>query len=159
MGDRPGAAGQRLRRRVAAGQVCCGAIHFHAGAAEPAREFADANVAAFGREDWDAIIVNVAGCGAMLKDYGHFWHDPEQGAREKFAGQVRDIHEFLDDLGLIPPQGEIPLVATYHDACHLAHAQQIREAPRRLLAQIPGPDAPPAARNRSLLRSGREPTI
>ncbi|HEX4146233.1 MAG TPA: (Fe-S)-binding protein [Pirellulales bacterium] len=120
------------------GQVCCGAIHYHAGAADPARAFADANVAAFGREDWDAIIVNVAGCGAMLKDYGHFWHDPQQGAREKFAGQVRDIHEFLDDLGLIPPQGEIPLVATYHDACHLAHAQQIREAPRRLLAQIPG---------------------
>ncbi|HEY1785588.1 MAG TPA: (Fe-S)-binding protein [Pirellulales bacterium] len=120
------------------GQVCCGAIHYHAGAGEPAREFADANVAAFGRENWDAIIVNVAGCGAMLKDYGHFWHDSQQGAREKFAGQVRDIHEFLDDLGLVPPKGEIPMVATYHDACHLAHAQQIREAPRRLLAQIPG---------------------
>ncbi len=106
--------------------------------AEPAREFADTNLAAFGSEDTDAIIVNVAGCGAMLKEYGHFWHDPRQAAREKFAGRVRDVHEFLDELGLIAPSGEIPLVATYHDACHLAHGQQIREAPRRILAQIPG---------------------
>jgi glycolate dehydrogenase iron-sulfur subunit len=123
---------------IPSGQVCCGAIHYHAGAGEPAREFADTNLAAFGTEDTDAIIVNVAGCGAMLKDYGHFWHDSQQAAREKFAGRIRDVHEFLDELGLIAPTGEIPLVATYHDACHLAHGQQIREAPRRILSQIPG---------------------
>ena len=119
-------------------QACCGAIHFHAGSSEPAREFADTNVAAFAAGDVDAVIVNVAGCGAMLKDYGHHWRDAAQGAREALAHKVRDVSEFLDQLGLVPPEGEIPLVATYHDACHLAHAQKIREAPRRLLAQIPG---------------------
>jgi glycolate oxidase iron-sulfur subunit len=119
-------------------QQCCGAIHFHAGASEPARQFADANLAAFPPDDVDAIVVNVAGCGAMLKDYGHHWHDERQGARARLAAKVRDVSEFLDQLGLIAPTGPLPLVATYHDACHLGHAQKVREAPRRLLAQIPG---------------------
>ncbi|REK10967.1 MAG: 4Fe-4S dicluster domain-containing protein [Planctomycetota bacterium] len=123
---------------VPAHQACCGAIHFHAGSSEPAREFADANVAAFNEDDVDAVIVNVAGCGAMLKDYGHHWQDVRQKMRQGFADKVRDINEFLDALGLVPPEGEVPVVATYHDACHLGHAQKIREAPRRLLAQIPG---------------------
>ncbi len=95
-------------------------------------------MAAFDLDAVDAVIVNVAGCGAMLKDYGHHWHDARQAAREKFAAKVRDVNEFLDQLGLIAPPGEIRLTATYHDACHLGHAQKIREAPRRLLAKIPG---------------------
>src|SRR5262249_53849537 len=99
---------------------------------------ADANVAAFPFSEVDAVIVNVAGCGAMLKDYGHHWHDAQQQRREQFAHKVRDISEFLDSLGLVDPPGEIRLTATYHDACHLGHAQKIREAPRRLLAKIPG---------------------
>ncbi len=119
-------------------QVCCGAIHYHAGSSDPARDFADQNLKALKSDGVDAIIVNVAGCGAMLKDYGHHWHDALQGAREQFAGKVKDVHEFLDTLGLVPPEGKIPLRATYHDACHLGHAQKIREAPRRLLSQIPG---------------------
>jgi glycolate oxidase iron-sulfur subunit len=119
-------------------QECCGAIHFHAGQSEPARKYADTNVAAFGKLDVDAVIVNVAGCGAMLKDYGHHWHDESQAAREQLAHKVRDVHEFLDQLGLIPPPGRIPLVATYHDACHLLHAQRVRYAPRKLLQAIPG---------------------
>jgi glycolate oxidase iron-sulfur subunit len=119
-------------------QACCGAIHFHAGASEPARDFANANLNAFNPDDVDAIIVNVAGCGAMLKDYGHHWHDDRQSARERFAAKVKDVSEFLDSLGLVPPPGEIKVSATYHDACHLGHAQKIREAPRRLLAKIPG---------------------
>jgi glycolate dehydrogenase iron-sulfur subunit len=123
---------------VPTGQGCCGAIHFHAGCSQPARQFADANLRAFSAEDVDAVIVNVAGCGAMLKDYGHHWHDAAQQQRERWASKVKDISEFLDQLGLVRPQGEIPLTATYHDACHLGHAQKIREAPRRLLAQIPG---------------------
>jgi glycolate oxidase iron-sulfur subunit len=123
---------------VPAGQVCCGAIHFHAGASEPARAFADQNLAAFKPLDVDAIVVNVAGCGAMLKDYGHHWRDGAQAARAEFARKVTDVGEFLDRLGLIAPRGEIRLAATYHDACHLGHAQKIREAPRRLLAKIPG---------------------
>lgn len=116
-------------------QVCCGAIHFHAGADGPAKQFAEANVAAFSANDVDAVIVNVAGCGAMLKDYGHHWQDRRLA---QFASKIKDVHEFLDTLGIIAPQGEIRTTATYHDACHLGHAQKIREAPRRLLATIPG---------------------
>lgn len=119
-------------------QMCCGAIHFHSGASEPAQAFADANLAAFDYRDVDAVLVNVAGCGAMLKDYGHHWHDARQADRQEFAAKVRDIHEFLDQLGIVPPSGRLELKATYHDACHLAHAQKIREAPRRILAKIPG---------------------
>jgi glycolate oxidase iron-sulfur subunit len=59
-------------------QQCCGAIHFHAGSSEPARRMADANAKAFDISDVDAVIVNVAGCGAMLKDYGHHWHGDAQ---------------------------------------------------------------------------------
>lgn len=119
-------------------QACCGAIHFHAGSSEPARELADQNVAAFKADEVDAIILNVAGCGSMLKDYGHHWHDANEPAREQFASKVRDVSEFLAELGLIPPTGRIDLTATYHDACHLVHAQKVREQPRQILAQIPG---------------------
>jgi glycolate oxidase iron-sulfur subunit len=119
-------------------QVCCGAIHFHAGSSEPAQEFADKNLAAFPVERFDAIINNIAGCGSMLKDYGHHWHDGRQTERSAWAAKVRDINEFLDQLGLVRPEGEIHAVATYHDACHLLHAQKVQDAPRRILAQIPG---------------------
>jgi glycolate oxidase iron-sulfur subunit len=119
-------------------QVCCGAIHFHAGSSGPACEFADQNLAAFPAGRFDAVVNNIAGCGSMLKDYGHHWHDAKQGERATWAASVRDVNEFLDELGLIPPEGEIRAVATYHDACHLLHAQRIQAAPRRLLAQIPG---------------------
>lgn len=123
---------------VPPGQACCGAIHFHAGSSDPARDMGDTNVSAFDYKGVDAVVVNVAGCGSMLKDYGHHWHDDRQPERAAFAAKVRDINEFLDGLGLIAPEGEIPLTATYHDACHLGHAQKIREAPRKLLAKIPG---------------------
>ena len=123
---------------VPSGQACCGAIHFHAGKSEPARTFADHNVDAFGKHDVDAVIVNVAGCASMLKDYGHHWTDEQTGARDQFANRVKDIHEFLMELDPVEPQGRIPLRATYHDACHLSHAQKITEAPRELLAKIPG---------------------
>lgn len=119
-------------------QACCGAIHFHAGSSEPAKAYADQNLAAFDVDSIDAIILNVAGCGAMLKDYEHHWQDDKSAARGKFAAKVRDIHEFLDELGFVPPKGSIHLKATYHDACHLAHAQNVRQAPRNLLSQIPG---------------------
>jgi glycolate oxidase iron-sulfur subunit len=119
-------------------QGCCGAIHFHAGSSEPARWMANKNLSALDVRDVDAIIVNVAGCGAMLKDYPHHWHDEYQSHREAFARKVKDVHEFLDELGLRPPQGRLDVTATYHDACHLNHAQRIREQPRNLLRQIPG---------------------
>jgi glycolate oxidase iron-sulfur subunit len=119
-------------------QACCGAIHFHAGSTEPARAFADQNVNAFPVGRFDAVVNNVAGCGSMLKEYGHNWHDARQGDRASWAATVRDVNEFLDQLGLVQPEGEIRQIATYHDACHLLHAQRIHDAPRRLLAQIPG---------------------
>jgi len=119
-------------------QGCCGAIHLRAGSSRGARRMADANLVAFELDRYDAIVVNHAGCGAMLKDYGVHWRDGLQPHRARFAAKVRDIHEFLDELGLIAPPGRIKAVATYHDACQLGHAQGITAAPRRLLGRIPG---------------------
>ena len=119
------------------GQGCCGAIHFHAGNSTMARQQADANLIAFQLDRYDAIIVNHAGCGAMMKEYGHHWRDGLQPHRGRFAAKVRDVHEFLDELGAVQPAGRIEAVATYHDACHLGHAQSVTAPPRRLLAKIP----------------------
>ncbi len=119
-------------------QGCCGAIHFHAGDDVGARQMADRNLVAFELDRYDAIVVNHAGCGTMLKEYGQHWQDGLQPHREKFASKVRDVHEFLDELGAVPSGGRIEAVATYHDACHLGHAQKITQPPRRLLAKIPG---------------------
>lgn len=123
---------------VPAEQACCGAIHWHAGDSYGARRLADANLVAFELDRYDAIVVNHAGCGAMLKEYGLHWRDGLRPHREQFAAKVKDVHEFIDALGLIPPQGRIETTAVYHDACHLAHAQGITAAPRRLLSAIPG---------------------
>ena len=86
-------------------QGCCGAIHFHAGDSRGARRMADANLVAFELDRYDAIVVNHGGCGAMMKEYGLHWHDGLQPHREKFAAKVKDINEFLDELGMIPPTG------------------------------------------------------
>src|SRR5207249_8017978 len=92
------------------------------------------------------IIVNAAGCGAMLKDYGHLLHDtPAAAVGEKLAAKVRDLSEFLIALGPVPPVHPLPLRAAYHDACHLCHAQQIRRQPRQLLEMIPGLELVPLA--------------
>lgn len=123
---------------IPAGQTCCGAIHFHLGDSAGARKLAEQNMAAFLPDQLDAIIVNHAGCGAMLKEYPHHWHDERTGQRQAWANKVRDVNEFLDELGLVPPSGSLPLKVAYHDACHLAHAQKVVEQPRRLLRQIPG---------------------
>jgi glycolate dehydrogenase iron-sulfur subunit len=132
-------------------QVCCGAIHYHSGAGDPAVQLAETNFAAFNPDDVDAIIINVAGCGSMLKDYGHIADElsPHDDARRdrlaKFAAKVKDVSEFLMQLGPVPPKGEVKLRATYHDACHLVHAQKIREQPRELLALVPGLELLPLA--------------
>jgi len=132
-------------------QVCCGAIHYHSGADLPAMELAKTNAAAFDAAGVDAVIVNVAGCGSMLKDYGHIAHElePQNAALHeslaRCASKMRDVSEFLAELGLIPPRGEIKLRAVYQDACHLVHAQRIREQPRELLAAIPGLELVPMA--------------
>jgi glycolate oxidase iron-sulfur subunit len=136
---------------VPRGQVCCGAIHYHSGSGGPALEFARTNAVAFQPDDVDAIIINVAGCGSMLKDYGHIAHELAPGddrqaeALSGFAEKVRDISEFLVELGPRPPTDEIPLKATYHDACHLVHAQRVRSQPRELLGLVPGLELVPLA--------------
>jgi glycolate oxidase iron-sulfur subunit len=125
-------------------QGCCGALHYHAAEEPTARELAAANCDAFGMAgaDWqklDAIVTNAAGCGAMLKDYAHLMHDtPQAEAAARFNAKVKDISEFLYDLGPVKPTHPLRVKATYHDACHLRHAQQIQKAPRALLEMIPG---------------------
>lgn len=118
-------------------QGCCGALHFHGALEEPAKAFARNNITTFAaRSDIDAVIVNAAGCGAMLKDYGHLFHGADEGATQ-FAKKVKDISEFLIELGPIKPTYPLKMKAAYHDACHLCHGQQIRKQPRQLLELIP----------------------
>jgi glycolate oxidase iron-sulfur subunit len=135
---------------VPRGQGCCAAIAYHAGAEVPARRLAEANCTVFGRTHAgtaaavDAIVVNAAGCGAMLKGYGDLLrHTPAAEAAARFARKVRDVTEFLAELGPVPPTHPLPVRATYHDACHLCHAQQVRRPPRQLLEMIPGMELVP----------------
>ena len=124
-------------------QACCGAIHYHSGAEEPAVELARKNMEAFKPDEFDAIIVNAAGCGAMLKEYGHLLPKADHEAGERFSAKVKDISEFLVALGPIAPTNPLPQTVTYHDACHLCHGQQIRSQPRQLLSLIPGLELKP----------------
>jgi glycolate dehydrogenase iron-sulfur subunit len=121
-------------------QSCCGALSIHAGRETEALELARQTIRTFEEDPADAILVNAAGCGSNLKDYGRlFATDPEWAARAAaFASKVRDVSEFLADLPPAAPRHPLRLRVAYHDACHLAHAQRIREQPRRLLASIPG---------------------
>jgi glycolate oxidase iron-sulfur subunit len=126
-------------------QACCGALHYHAAEEPKAREFAAKNCEAFAATDadrfasLDAIITNAAGCGYQLKDYAHMMHDTNLAeAAARLQSKVRDISEFLMELGPVKPRHPLPIRATYHDACHLRHAQQIYKQPRALLELIPG---------------------
>ncbi|MGB7760334.1 MAG: heterodisulfide reductase-related iron-sulfur binding cluster [Bryobacteraceae bacterium] len=125
---------------VPAGQGCCGALHLHSGLPDDARALARRNIDALRGGVWDAIVSNSAGCGAMLKEYGELLaDDPAYAtAAQQFAAQVRDITEFLDSIELNRQLGPVNAVVTYQDACHLAHAQRVRRAPRELLAAVPG---------------------
>lgn len=121
-------------------QTCCGALAVHAGDPETGRELARKNIDALGGPEFDAIIVDAAGCGAAMKEYDFLLRDdPEYAAKAKaFSSRVRDASEFLADVGLREAPGELRLRATYQDACHLAHAQRITRQPRELLKAIPG---------------------
>ena len=123
---------------IPSGQQCCGAIHYHAGHSDGARRLADVNVEAFDLDDIDAVVVNHAGCGAMMKEYGLHWDDDRRQVRQRLAEKIKDVNEFLDELGPITPSGRIEAVVAYHDACHLGHAQKVVAAPRQLLSQVPG---------------------
>ncbi|TMF81547.1 MAG: 4Fe-4S dicluster domain-containing protein [Chloroflexi bacterium] len=122
------------------GQTCCGALHAHAGERPLARDLARRNIAAFEQAAVDAVVVNAAGCGAAMKEYGWLLKDdPKWSARASaFAAKVRDATEFLGDLGISERPGNIRRKVTWDDPCHLLHGQKIRSQPRALLAAIPG---------------------
>jgi glycolate oxidase iron-sulfur subunit len=129
------------------GQGCCGSLSMHIGEAEQARRLARKNLPLFldgstpAQTDLggiDAIVTNAAGCGSGMREYGLLFAGAAEEDRAKsFANGVRDVSELLDDLGLVQP-GAWPeaVIIAYHDACHLAHAQRITQAPRNLLASI-----------------------
>jgi len=123
----------------ARGQKCCGALHAHAGHLDDARDLARANIAAFEKSGADFVAVNAAGCGAMMKEYGHLLQDdPAWHERAVRLGKrVRDISELLAAVG--PRQGgPLPIRVTYDAPCHLLHAQRVNEAPLSVFAAIPG---------------------
>ena len=121
-------------------QECCGALSLHIGREAEAMRFAKRLIETFEQCNVDAIIVNAAGCGSSMKDYGWLLrHDADwSGRAAAFAAKVRDVSEFLVELGPVAPRQPLPMIVAYHDACHLAHAQRIRTQPRALLTGIPG---------------------
>ena len=135
-------------------QVCCGALFAHSGQLEKARDCARRNIVAFEKLGLDKIIINAAGCGSTLKEYGHLLeHDPVWSDRAKaFSAKVRDLTEFLAGPRVLVPVRKDPAAVsegtsaprssqttvTYHDACHLAHAQRITKAPRDLMKSQAG---------------------
>jgi len=116
---------------------CCGALPLHAGADPQARELAKATIEAL--ERYETVVVNAAGCGSAMKDYGHVLRDePDWAERaQRFADKVRDANEFLAAAGPRAQRRPVPMKVAYHDACHLAHAQGVRDQPRELLRAIP----------------------
>ncbi|BCP65574.1 glycolate oxidase iron-sulfur subunit [Thermus thermophilus] len=114
-------------------QACCGALNLHAGDKEGARALARKNLKAF--RDVDYVVTNAAGCGSGMKEYPLLFRgEPEEEEARALAAKVKDLSVLLDELGFTPPPPpRHPLRVAYHDACHLAHAQGVREAPRRLL--------------------------
>ena len=112
---------------------CCGALQLHTGVEDDARELARATIEAY--EGFDHVVVNVAGCGSAMKEYGYLFEGDERA--EAFSAKVRDVHELLAAHEPRAVRKPLPLKVAYHDACHLAHAQQVRAQPRELLRGIP----------------------
>jgi glycolate oxidase iron-sulfur subunit len=131
-------------------QPCCGALLVHAGKEAAAITLARRTIDAFERANVDTIVINAAGCGSNVKEYGHLLRDdPEYAGRAKnFAAKCKDVSELLAELEPRARRNPLPVRVAYHDACHLQHAQGVRLQPRSFLAQIPGltlaeiPEAP-----------------
>ncbi len=121
-------------------QNCCGALHVHGGEAKTGRDLARHNIHVFEQYNVDAIIINSAGCGSMLKEYGHLLRDdPAYAERAQgFSAKVKDISEFLASIDMNTQFGEVNHFVAYHDACHLLHGQKIKQQPRQLLKALPG---------------------
>jgi len=121
-------------------QGCCGALSVHTGREAEAQGFARSLIDSFEDAGVDYLVVNAAGCGSSLKEYGDLLRDDPSYAERAaaLAAKVRDVSEVLVELGPVAPRHPLPLSVAYHDACHLAHAQGVRAQPRQLLADIPG---------------------
>jgi glycolate oxidase iron-sulfur subunit len=133
-------AGEGCDVIVPRAQRCCGALSEHAGREPEALLRARRLIDVFERVDVDAIVVNVAGCGSTMKEYGRLLRDNPRYAERAaaFSAKVRDISELLADLEPVAPRHPIEARVAYHDACHLAHGQRIRLQPRAVLRTIPG---------------------
>ena len=125
---------------VPAGQTCCGALAAHAGVRDVARSLSRVNLDVFLGDEFDAVITNAAGCGSTLKEYEHLFAagTAENDKAHAFRKKMRDVTEFLADLGFSAHLAALPMRVTYQDSCHLLHGQKVREAPRKLLRAIPG---------------------
>lgn len=121
-------------------QQCCGSLHGHYGDIESAKTLARRNIDVFEKYQFDALIVNSAGCSAFMKSYGHLLsQDTRYAARaEALSKKVKDISEFLVEVGYDIPERPFSKHITYHEACHLVHTQKISEQPRQILQSIPG---------------------
>lgn len=119
-------------------QSCCGALHLHAGLLDGARALARRNIDAMLSPQFDAIITNAAGCGSSMKEYSALLHEDATYAdrASEFNAKVRDVNEYLAELGLRQPKRRLEGRVTYQDPCHLAHAQGVRAAPRQLLKYV-----------------------
>jgi len=120
-------------------QCCCGALMIHAGEEKEALNYARRNIDAFERAQVEVVVINAAGCGSNMKDYGYLLRDdPKYAKRAKaFSARCRDISEFVAELEPRAPRHPIPLKVAYHDSCHLQHAQSLRTQPRAVLGKIP----------------------
>ena len=123
-------------------QVCCGSLQAHYGDFEVARELAKKNIDEFLKYDLEAIVMNSAGCGALMKEYGHYLHDDVEYSEKAalLSSKVKDITEFIYEIGMKKPSKEFVHRVSYHDACHLIHSQKISKEPRDLIKSIPGID-------------------
>lgn len=121
-------------------QRCCGAPHAAEGDARTLRDLARHNVDLFERWELDYVVADCAACAAQTKEYAHLLRDePEYRDRAiAFSRKVRDITELLAEIPLKPPTGSVPVRVTYHEACHLCHAQGVKRQPRKVINQIPG---------------------
>jgi len=123
---------------IPAGQGCCGALDAHAGFREDARQLARKNIEVFLGGDYDAIVTNAAGCGSLMKEYDDLLEaDPQFKDRaHKFVAKVKDVTEYLGQMGLRAPKKKIAQSVIYQDPCHLLHAQKVKSQPRELLKAI-----------------------
>jgi glycolate oxidase iron-sulfur subunit len=121
-------------------QTCCGALHVHSGLRDEARALARKNIDAVLDGGFDAVITNAAGCGSTLKEYHELLeHDSAYAEKAaQFVALMKDVTEFLAGIELNTAMGEVPVLVTYQDSCHLLHGQKVKAPPRKLLRSVPG---------------------